>query len=192
MGTDTYAAAQENSPAIRFRAPANLHRSSSASFSAPAAEFLQGTWYASHSTMQMWKSNQNITITYTVLDSPAGSIDDLMQYQPAASNKQKSVHGVDTPDPQVAGRYTWRGTGWMKVWSTQWEILAFGDEEEGWMLTYFSKSMFSAAGIHIYTRAKNNISTSLLQSIKAEIEKVDDHEFRGLIDQVFEVKQDRA
>lgn len=55
-----------------------------------------------HSTLPMWKDKRNVTITYTNLPADSAGvvkIDDLVSYQGIASDKVKTVCGIDTPSP---------------------------------------------------------------------------------------------
>lgn len=138
----------------------------------------------------MWKSNRNVTITYTPLNDPPGAIDDLVQYQPLTSDKQKTVRGVDTPSQTVAAAYQWRGRGWLKIASSKWEVIGYGSEEGGWAVTYFAKTLFTPAGIDVYARQKGGLSETLLSKIREEMKKVDDGDFQAMADEMFEIKRD--
>lgn len=143
-----------------------------------------------HSTLPMWKSNRNVVITYTPLESPPGGIDDLVQYQPLKSDKQKTVNGIDKPDPNVESAYNWRGKGWLKIASSHWEVLGYGDEDDGWVVTFFEKTLFTPAGIDIYARRKGGLSEELIQRIRAEMKDIADPEFQKQADQIFDIKHD--
>lgn len=160
-------------------------------FQPPSLAFLKGSWHVTHSTLPMWKSKRNLVITYTALDSPAGAIDDLIEYQPRNSDKQKTLRGIDTPHPDIPAAYTWRGKGWLKIMSSYWELLGHGDEDGGWVVTFFRKTLFTPAGIDIYSRRKEGLSDATLARIKAELAKIEDPEFLKLADQIFEVVHDR-
>jgi hypothetical protein len=153
-------------------------------------DFLQGAWHVTHSTLPMWKSNRNVVITYTALSDPPGAIDDLVEYQPLKSDKQKTVNGVDTPDPSVPAAYDWRGKGWLKIASSHWEVLGWGEEDEGWVVTFFAKTLFTPAGIDIYARRKGGLSEELLERIRAHMKQVDDAGFREQAEKIFEIRHD--
>lgn len=138
----------------------------------------------------MWRKNKNVVITYTLLESPPGAIDDLVQYNPLNSDKQKTVEGVDTPDPNIDAAYNWRGKGWLKIASSHWEVLGHGDEDEGWMVTFFEKTLFTPAGIDIYARRKGGLSEDLIQRIRAEMKKINDLGFQKQADEIFEIKHE--
>src|ERR1700742_2556575 len=115
---------------LNFRAPTTSPGPSS-DFVPPSVSFLQGKWHVTHSTLPMWKKNQNGTITYTSLPQNAELLDDLVEYQPLNSNKQKKVEGIDTPDAHTKAVYSWRGKGLLKIVSSHWQVLGYGDEDGG-------------------------------------------------------------
>lgn len=176
--------------ALSFRAPSTCKEQSSSStnFTAPDVSFLQGTWLVTHSTLPMWKNNRNVAITYTSLESNAEVLDDLVEYQPLASDKHKRVQGVDTPDAATPGAYNWRGSGWLKIASSHWQVLGYGDDDGGWAVTYFQKTLFTPAGIDVYARRKGGLSHELLERIKSEISAVKDDDFAKLAGSMFEIK----
>ncbi|EXJ82655.1 hypothetical protein A1O3_06468 [Capronia epimyces CBS 606.96] len=149
-------------------------------FTPPPVSFLQGLWYVTHSTLPLWKSNRNVTITYTPLENNAEVLDDLVEYQPLTSDKHKKVEGVDVPEADATAAYNWRGKGWLKIASSHWQILGYGDEEGGWMVTYFQKTLFTPAGIDIYARRRGGLSSQLLAQIKHDIRAVKDQKFSTL------------
>lgn len=136
----------------------------------------------------MWKKNKNVIITYTALE--AGAIDDLVEYNPIDSNKKKTVTGVDQPDAKTKAAYNWRGKGWLKIASSHWQVLGHGEEEDGWMVTFFDKSIFTPAGIDIYARRKGGLSLALIQSIRREMKQISDQQFQKQADEIFEIKHE--
>ena len=138
----------------------------------------------------MWKKSRNVTITYTPLEGSPGAWDNLVSYQPLDSDKNKTVHGLEHPDPEVPAKWKWRGKGLLMVASSQWEILGYGEEEGGWAVIFFQKTLFTPAGIDVLARPKAGLSEDLMQRIKAEMKKVDDRGFNEQADKIFAVKQD--
>ena len=143
----------------------------------------------------MWQSNQNVIITYTILDKDttedAPKIDDLVTYSPLNNPaKLKSVRGIDTPDPTVPAAYNWRGKGWLMIASSHWEVLGWGEEDGGWMVTFFAKTLFTPAGIDVYARRKGGLSEALLKRITTEVGSLGDATFQELAGKVFEIKHD--
>lgn len=175
---------------LTFRPPSSSPAKSVSPWSPPNPKFLHGTWHVTHSTLPMWKSNRNVTITYTPAPSPSGANDNIVKYQPLQSDKWKEVHGLEKPNPEVPAAYTWRGKGWLMIASSHWEVLGYGDDEGDWLVTFFQKTLFTPAGIDICVRRKGGISEDLMQKIRGEMKKVDDQSFREQADKIFAVKHD--
>lgn len=185
--------------------------------SPPAPAWLQGKWHVTHSTLPMWRSKRNVSITYTALpDSSPPKIDDLVEYQALSSHtspddKLKSVHGVDTPVPDASGwAWDWRGKGWLVIASSRWEVLGYGNEDEGdddgdagaaqaqaadqrqWVVTYFAKTLFTPAGLDLYSRHAEGLRPRTVEAIKAALAGMEDEGMRKLAEGLFEVRMDGA
>lgn len=149
----------------------------------------------------MWRSKRNVRITYTPIsgtsDGGPQRIDDLVTYQSIGSEKVQSVRGVDTA---VTGggvdgwAWHWRGKGWLMIASSRWEVLGYGPGAEGegekWAVTYFAKTLFTPAGVDIYSRTPQGLSEELLGQIKEALKGIEDEGFQKLIDGLFEVPRD--
>ena len=165
-------------------------------FSPPKSEWLSGTWYVTHSSLPMWKSKRNVNITYKPLkESSDGKarLDSLVTYQTLTSNKVKTVRGVETEAGQEnTGAWNWRGKGWLVIASSHWAVLSYGGIEgaEQWAVTYFEKTLFTPAGIDIYSRSKDGLSASTLEHIKQALQEVDDRNIRELAGVMFEIQHD--
>ncbi|KAK4945704.1 hypothetical protein LTR10_015052 [Elasticomyces elasticus] len=174
---------------LNFRPP-SPEIGSKADFVPPTISFLQGKWHITHSTLPMWKSNRNVTVTYNPLPNNAEVLDDLVEYQPLKSNKQKKLEGYDTPDAGVSASYSWRGRGWMKLITSHWQVLGYGDEDDGWIVTYFSKTLFTPAGLDIYSRRKGGLSEALLLRIRNDLRNIKDENIQILSACMFSVRHD--
>lgn len=159
-----------------------------------------------HSTLPMWKKNRNVKITYTQLPpNAAGQIclDDKVEYQPLKSEKLKTVEGIDTP--AVGGAWNWRGKGWLKIASSHWQVLGYGGQEleraqsstsdaadgsEEWIVTYFAKTLFTPAGIDIYSRKKDGLKAETLLDIKKALTNVNAADIKTMAGELFEVNID--
>lgn len=164
----------------------------------PAPAWLAGRWHVTHSTLPMWRSKRNVAITYSPLaNTSPPKIDDLVEYQALdGGDKVKSVHGVDAPVPDCAGwAWDWRGKGWLVIASSRWEVLGYGDEEgEGrqWAVTYFAKTLFTPAGIDLYSRHPDGLRPATVEAIKKALDGMEDEGMRKLAETLFEVKIDGA
>ncbi|KAH7094019.1 hypothetical protein BKA62DRAFT_721409 [Auriculariales sp. MPI-PUGE-AT-0066] len=154
----------------------NAPGTQSPSFNKPlVVEELMGKWHVVRSTLPMWKNKKDVTITYTpraqAIDQPI-SFDDLVEYRSAsaaADSSPSTVRGVDKQDPAFAQTYNWRGSGWLMIASSRWEIIGLGDD---WAVTYFSSTLFTPEGLDIYVRQPGNSSVNPV-SIMLEVEKLD-------------------
>ena len=137
-------------------------------------------------------------------------LDDLVQYQSLTSATLKTVHGIDTPSGTDASAWNWRGKGFLMIASSHWEILGWGEysltntnstdgsvvsdgegEEKGqWMLTYFASTLFTPAGIDIYSRAKEGLPSDLIEGIKAALGRIEDVSIGKLVGKIFEIVHD--
>lgn len=182
--------AEQNLPLV-FRAPSACNVPPNPDFTIPSIDFLNGTWHVTHSTLPMWKSNRNVRITYTPLPDAPEKLDDLVEYQSLPEGSpSKSVHGIDKPNRTFPGSYDWRGKGWLKIASSHWEVLGYGEEEGGWAVTYFAKTLFTPAGVDVYSREKGGVSEVLLQRIQDEMKKIEDGKLREMLDSMFAIKQE--
>ncbi|KAF1988821.1 hypothetical protein K402DRAFT_327951 [Aulographum hederae CBS 113979] len=186
--------------AISLRTPFGFSNASAASTgptTPPSLDFVKGTWHVTHSTLPMWKSKHNVRISYTALDPPPGTttprLDDLVEYttSPSPSSKSKSVAGIDTPakGEEDGWAYDWRGKGWLKIASSHWEVLGYGEEAGGntWMVTYFAKTLFTPAGIDVYSREASGLKEESVGEIKQALAQLGNAEFKTLAESLFVV-----
>ncbi|KAJ5294769.1 hypothetical protein N7508_009590 [Penicillium antarcticum] len=119
-------------------------------------------------------------------------IDDLVEYQAVNSPKIKSVHGIDTPTPGDPGAWDWRGKGWLVIASSHWEVLGFGRVDDGneWVVTYFAKTLFTPAGIDVYSRRGEGLGDEVVDGILGALGGLGIGEIDRLVRGVFEVPRD--
>lgn len=185
---------------VVLRAPSVLQRSSSNAYKAPSLGFLEGTWNVLHSTLPMWKSKRNVRITYTRLEPSSPSIaaentdrlDDVVIYQGLDSEKEHTIHGVDKASggAGTTDTWDWRGKGLLMIASSHWEVLGWGEEEgdgNGWVVTYFAKTLFTPAGVDVYSRRREGLKEETMQDIRAALANIEGAEFQALADGLFEV-----
>jgi hypothetical protein len=140
----------------------------------------------------MWKKARNVAITYKPLSSDVNKLDDLVTYQSLTSEKVKRVSGIDTPAGPAS--WNWRGNGWLMIVSSHWEVLGYGDESGGhggqWVVTYFAKTLFTPAGVDIYSRRKEGLRVETVENIRKALGVVEDEGVRKLAKEIFLVKSD--
>ncbi|KAL4943701.1 hypothetical protein BDV06DRAFT_130351 [Aspergillus oleicola] len=160
----------------------------------PANDFIIGTWHVTHSSLPLWKDKRNVNITYEELPADSSGvikIDDLVRYQSLESDKVKSVHGVDTPSPGNQGAWDWRGKGWLMIASSHWECLGFGhtDDNNKWIVTYFAKTLFTPAGIDIYSWSKEGLPQTVVDDMLKALKELGVEEITTLANSIFPIPQ---
>ncbi|OCH93106.1 hypothetical protein OBBRIDRAFT_790577 [Obba rivulosa] len=143
-------------------------------------EQFMGAWYVTHSTLPLWKTKKDVSITYTPRlrssTQQPPQFDDVVRYRSTSDHSTSELHrvvGVDTlllpPGPQGAHspRFKWRGKGWLIIASSRWQILGLGGggSSPGWALTYFEKTLFTPAGLDIYARSPEGLPANLVHDI---------------------------
>ncbi|KAI0407838.1 hypothetical protein F4802DRAFT_489145 [Xylaria palmicola] len=172
------------------RYPADTSKGSPAlseSFVAPPNEWLAGTWTVTHSTLSMWRSAQNVRITYTPR-TPSSPSDDhgpavndnIVEYE--KKNGKGGVHsvlGVEKPDPNVPGAWNWRGKGWLVIASSHWEILGWGERPlpggegvERWAVTWFAPTLFTEEGVDLYSSRPEGLDEKTADDIVKALRKL--------------------
>jgi len=161
-----------------------------------------GKWCVVHSTLPLWKDKKDVTITYTLPESPEPlkalafeplRFDDTVQYRSATASSSSSpwtVKGVDTlivaPENssfEPGASFQWRGKGLLTLVSSRWQVLGYG---EGWVVTFFSKTIFTPAGIDIYSRDEKGVSKELYDQIMMGLSKHE--ETKKIAEGMFEVR----
>ncbi|KAI9046609.1 hypothetical protein LZ554_009352 [Drepanopeziza brunnea f. sp. 'monogermtubi'] len=160
---------------------------------APPLAWLERTWSVTHSTLPMWAKARNVRITYKLLPGGGGEtlIDDEVCSEPIGSGQgwgvtammaavmqqmqPRCIRGVDTPVTGLEGAWRWRGRGWLRVASSHWEILGWGESDvdgvqEKWVVTWFKASLFTPMGVDVYSDRKEGISEGLYGKIREALE----------------------
>ncbi|GAA5825918.1 hypothetical protein JCM11251_000052 [Rhodosporidiobolus azoricus] len=145
------------------------------------------------STLPLWKGKRDVSITYSPIErAPATTLDDLVQFRYASSKPDSTpwkVKGVDTLQTDVEGngaRWKWRGKGLLKISTSQWQILGYhlspsppstdttalaaAPAEPEWVVTYFSSTLFTPAGLDIYTRRPDALSDEQVEELVKKLE----------------------
>lgn len=88
--------------------------------------------------------------------------------------------------------YTWRGNGWLRIaGASHWEILGYGDEEGGWVVTWFEKTVFTPRGVDVYCARMGGLSEGLVGRILGALRGVlGGGEMGGLVDGLVGVRWD--
>lgn len=182
---------------ISIRAPGSLDFR----IAPPSPAWLSaGPWFVTYSSLPLWKSKRNVRIGYKVLSLPHETevrLDDLIEYQGIASDKIKAIRGTDKASESPFA-WDWRGSGWLFIASSHWEILGYGllkgagskGSDLEWAVTYFEKTLFTPAGIDIYTRPEARVPEGALAEIKAKLKESGGTLLGKQVDELFAVKHD--
>ncbi|WVN88356.1 uncharacterized protein L203_103562 [Cryptococcus depauperatus CBS 7841] len=169
--------------------------------------WFMGKWVVAWSTLPMWKEKKDVTIIYTPVAGQSKidtTFDDLVEYRSKSADsnsKPSTVRGIDTLSTGYNGAtFDWKGAGLLFFVHSHWEVLGYGkDEEHGleWAVTYFSKTLFTPAGLDIYIRKSPSVSnpgsednvarTILLKRITEAVQAAEDETLRRLTSKGFEV-----
>ncbi|BCR94874.1 uncharacterized protein AKAW2_11920A [Aspergillus luchuensis] len=162
----------------------------------PTTTNILGTWYITRSSSPFWSDKRNPTITLTAdttttttppgslplsalsqptTTSPTPILTNKTSYQTLSSSSVKTTTGTDRA---ISGgkehgpiQMEWRGSGWLRMVSAQWEILGWGgaDDDDEWLLVFANKSMFMPAGISLYSRTKTGVDEMVWAGIEVEL-----------------------
>jgi hypothetical protein len=123
---------------------------------------LLGTWHIMQTTFPMWRNGKNThpTLNYRPIPGADDSqLEDLVIYRKrgaffharGAGLKSKQIRGVDIQDPSLSCHFTWRGRGLLALLTSEWYVVDFMRDSagEGVMAIYFSKTLFTPAGMDI-------------------------------------------
>ncbi|KAJ9619919.1 hypothetical protein H2203_008193 [Taxawa tesnikishii (nom. ined.)] len=172
----------------------------------PSLAFLHDTFHVTHSSLPMWKSKRNVRITYTPLTPSSATIpeertdrlDDLVQYQTLSGDKVHTVRGIDTASSEGRDAWDWRGRGWLIIAGSHWEVLGWGEElndtgeRNKWAVTYFAKTLFTPAGVDVYSSKEGGLKKDTIESIRNALAEVNDDSVKKLAREIFEIKHDGA
>lgn len=160
---------------------------STTAFTNPPLDWLHRTWTVTHSTLSMWRTAQNVRITYTPLppspptaDGACPRVDDLVTYEKASgatSTKLKTIAGIDTAcSSSDTGSWDWRGRGLLGFVTSHWEVLGWGEREvegskevERWVVTWFAPTLFTKEGVDLYSDRSGGMSETLAGELVAAL-----------------------
>ncbi|EUC54727.1 TrfA domain protein, putative [Rhizoctonia solani AG-3 Rhs1AP] len=162
-------------------------------------EKFMGKWHVVQSTLPLWKSRSDVTITYSQIATSSPDVvkfDDIVEYRSRASpgSARSRIVGVDTlvtthhgaPEGYKSGvSYHWRGKGWLMIATSNWQVLGY-NPDLGWAVTYFSKTLFTPAGLDVYVRDPTVVSEEVVKGILEATKNVGG-EIGSLAEDFFEV-----
>lgn len=163
-------------------------------FPLPSMDQISGSWYITRTSVPFWKDKRNATITFSPAESTHATkiLNNITTYQTLSSNTTKSIHGTDRPSQSSAGHFEWRGHGWLRIASSRWEILGYGELEDGgaWLLIFTQASIFTSEGVILYSRNKGGLSDAFQEDLEAALAKYEPQHLKDVANAMFEVKSD--
>lgn len=90
-------------------------------------------------------------------------------------------------------RYKWRGKGWLMIASSRWQLLGCSrdlspENSAAWAVTYFEKTLFTPAGLDIYSRAAQGVPAHVVQEIVGKVKALGG-DVATLAEGIFEVER---
>jgi len=113
-----------------------------------SGEELLGTWYIVRTTFPMWRDGKNShpSLNYGRIEGDGSRLTDRVVYR--RNGKTRQIRGIDRQDPKLSCHFTWRGRGLLALLTSDWYVVDL-DQGAGVMAIYFSKTLFTPAGMDI-------------------------------------------
>jgi lipocalin len=113
------------------------------------ARALAGTWHVAATNFPMWTEGAKTqpTFSYGVLGE--GELSDLVRY--VERGAPGLVEGTDRQSATTPTHFTWRGVGWLALFSSGWDVVAI-DPDGAWAIIAFSSTLATPEGVDIVTR----------------------------------------
>ncbi|RDL36202.1 uncharacterized protein BP5553_06814 [Venustampulla echinocandica] len=192
-----------------LRLPALYSLENSDNTGGPSIPYLcNEKWHISASTLPIWRTKRNCTVTYTALpleapisrlnsltaylpsilapvpSPPLPRIDDLVHYQEQTSDAVQSIHAINTMWPDNPAGWSWVGVGWfLSLIQCEWEIFGYGKLEGGgnWMVMHFRKTWLSPEGLDLFTTGEEKLSAQAYEEIMGLVRKLGNGELEALV-----------
>jgi lipocalin len=112
-------------------------------------EQLAGTWHVVATNFPMWTKGSKTSPTFTYALRPDGTLSDVVGY--LEDGKPGTIEGVDTQDPKAPAHFTWRGLGWLALFSSAWDVAALDPAGE-WAVISFAATLATPEGVDVIFR----------------------------------------
>lgn len=131
-------------------------------------DILPGTWYILLSNFPMWKRKGviNPTFNYTLSEKDGEKIL-LDEVKSVKHGMRKSIEGFDYQDKEDASQFTWRGKGWLMLFTSKWKV-EWLNADNTCAIISFQKTWATPAGVDIISRQKF-APESVIQEARAVI-----------------------
>lgn len=89
--------------------------------------------------------------------------------------KIKTIRGINTACNEGSADWNWRGGGWLKLITSHWEILGFGQGSGvGWAVIFFASTYVTPFGMDILSQSKEGVSAETVSAIKEALTEIED------------------
>ena len=161
----------------------------------PTSEQLVGQWYMTASSSGFWQEKHSACLTYQASTATPGALDDVTTFFLAGATQPSTTKGVNSPSAAGPGIYDWRGSGWLRMIRTSWEVVGWGalkndkDEGELVLVTLAQKTMFSSRALSIYWRKKDGMDAEKIQAVAAALKALGDADLTSDVDKLRAIQQ---
>lgn len=111
------------------------------------ASALVGTWHVVASNFPMWLDGTKTKPTFTYGVLPGGTLSDVVRYE-----ENGAVGYVEGTDTQDGTHFTWRGTGALIFFTSEWDVAELDPNGE-WAVIVFGRTLATPEGVDVITRA---------------------------------------
>lgn len=127
---------------------------------------LAGRWYIQVTNFPMWLTGTKLrpSLEYGLLEGDP-RLSDTVSYV-TARGAQKQIAGYDTQDPAHGAHFTWRGKGLLALLSSDWYVVHL-DASAGVAAVYFTRTLFTPAGVDVIARAEEASTAALEPALAA-------------------------
>jgi hypothetical protein len=133
------------------------------------------------SSSSFWQDpKHSACLTYQASTAAPGALDDVTTFFSDGSAVPSSTKGVSSPSAAGAGIYDWRGSGWLRMIRTSWEVVGWGalEDDEGEdglvLVTLAHKTIFSPRALSVYWRKKDGMGAERIQAVSAALKAIAD------------------
>ena len=113
------------------------------------ARRLEGEWYVHATNFPNWLDG---TRTDPRFHYRVRGREILDQVSYVEAGRRETIDGIDTQDPEMPSHFTWRGVGWLRMFTSDWVIVAAGPDDR-WLVLYFTSTLATPEGVDVIARA---------------------------------------
>jgi lipocalin len=131
-----------------------------------------GKWYINMTTFPMWLKENKLypTFNYTVeVKDNVQVLHGDVQYF-TKNGKLKHIEGTDKPVNAFNTAFEWRGTGFLKLFKSKWEIIAYNAEEQ-WSIMHFEKTLATPEGYDLFSKQKT-LDEKILVNVNKKLDEL--------------------